>query len=107
MSLWLFSDLKRECRCGPVQVQRYGSGSRGRYSIASICISKCRRWISRFASERAEDDSSAIRERIGRSRERQQARFKKDAKTNCNAAVGFGEWLVWVLLEKWCRFEVR
>jgi magnesium chelatase family protein len=39
------------------------------------------------ASERVEESSAAIRERIGQARERQQQRFAKDAKTNCNARM--------------------
>jgi magnesium chelatase family protein len=39
------------------------------------------------SSDRVEEDSAAIRERISRARERQQERFHKDAKTNCNARM--------------------
>jgi magnesium chelatase family protein len=39
------------------------------------------------ASERVEENSAAIRERIGKAREIQQERFAKDAKTNCNARM--------------------
>ena len=41
-----------------------------------------------ISSTRAEEPSSAIRERVMRAREHQQARFAKDAKTNCNARMG-------------------
>ncbi len=39
------------------------------------------------ASERAEENSNAIRERVARARERQQDRFKRDTKTSCNARM--------------------
>lgn len=39
------------------------------------------------ASERAEENSHAIRERVGRAREQQQQRFRTDTKTSCNARM--------------------
>jgi len=39
------------------------------------------------ASERAEEPSAAIRERVVRARERQQERFRNDPKVNCNARM--------------------
>jgi len=39
------------------------------------------------ASERAEEQSAAIRERVGRARERQQTRFRSEKKTSCNARM--------------------
>ena len=39
------------------------------------------------ASERTEEPSAAIRDRIMRSRERQQERFRNEAKVNCNARM--------------------
>ena len=39
------------------------------------------------ASERIEETSAAIRERIARARQRQQERFRGDAKVNCNARM--------------------
>ncbi|PYJ55752.1 MAG: magnesium chelatase, partial [Verrucomicrobia bacterium] len=39
------------------------------------------------ASERAEENSAAIRERIMRARQLQQKRFRNDAKVNCNARM--------------------
>ena len=71
-----FGDLKRECRCRPVQVQRY------RQRISGPLLDRIDLHIEvpsveyrDIASERAEERSSAIRERIDRARERQQARF--------------------------------
>lgn len=38
-------------------------------------------------STRTEENSTAIRERVVAARERQQVRFRSDAKTNCNARM--------------------
>ena len=37
---------------------------------------------------RAEENSIAIRERLGCARERQRARFHRDTRINCNARMG-------------------
>ena len=83
-----FGDLKRECRCGPVQVQRY------RQRISGPLLDRIDLHIEvpaveyrDIASERAEEASAAIRERVMRARERQQERFRTDAKVNCNARM--------------------
>jgi len=83
-----FGDLKRECRCSPVQVQRY------RQRISGPLLDRIDLHIEvpaveyrDVASERAEEQSAAIRERVGRARERQQQRFRSDKKTSCNARM--------------------
>jgi magnesium chelatase family protein len=83
-----FGDLKRECRCSAVQVQRY------RQRISGPLLDRIDLHIDvpsvdyrEIASERAEEASTAIRDRIGQARERQQARFRKDNKTTCNARI--------------------
>jgi magnesium chelatase family protein len=83
-----FGDLKRECRCGPIQVQRY------RQRISGPLLDRIDLHIEvpaveyrDVASERPEENSTAIRERIGRAREGQQERFRNDAKVNCNARM--------------------
>src|SRR5437870_13759154 len=83
-----FGDLKRECRCGPVQVQRY------RQRISGPLLDRIDLHIEvpaveyrDVASERAEESSTTIRERIARARQRQQERFRADAKINCNARM--------------------
>ena len=84
-----FGDLKRECRCGPVQVQRY------RQRISGPLLDRIDLHIEvpaveyrDISSTRAEEGSTTIRERVVHARERQQARFHTDAKTNCNARMG-------------------
>jgi magnesium chelatase family protein len=84
-----FGDLKRECRCGPLQVQRY------RQRISGPLLDRIDLHIEVLAVEyrdisstRLEEGSDAIRERVGRARERQRARFRSDQKINCNARMG-------------------
>src|SRR4030081_1847917 len=84
-----FGDLKRECRCSPIQVQRY------RQRISGPLIDRIDLHIEvpaveyrDVSSERAEENSMAIRERVSQSRKLQHERFQKDAKTNCNARMG-------------------
>ncbi len=84
-----FGDLKRECRCSPVQVQRY------RQRISGPLLDRIDLHIEvpaveykDISSTRTEEGSATIRERVAQARERQHARFGTDAKTNCNARMG-------------------
>jgi magnesium chelatase family protein len=81
--------LKRECRCGPHQVQRY------RQRISGPLLDRIDLHIKvpaveyrDISSTRAEESSSAIRDRVQHAREKQRARFHSDAKVNCNARMG-------------------
>jgi magnesium chelatase family protein len=83
-----FGDLKRECRCGPLQVQRY------RQRISGPLLDRIDLHIEvpaveyrDVASERAEEASAAIRERIICARQRQQERFREGPKVNSNARM--------------------
>jgi magnesium chelatase family protein len=83
-----FGDLKRECRCGPLQVQRY------RQRVSGPLLDRIDLHIEvpaveyrDVASERAEESSMSIRARIGRTRALQQKRFVTDAKVTCNARM--------------------
>ena len=83
-----FGDLKRECRCGPVQVQRY------RQRISGPLLDRIDLHIEvpaveyrEMSSEREEENSAAIRERVSLARKRQQARLAHDPKANCNARM--------------------
>lgn len=83
-----FGDLKRECRCGPTQVQRY------RQRISGPLLDRIDLHIEvpaveyrDISSDRAEESSAAIRERVGDARELQRKRFAKDRKTTCNARM--------------------
>ena len=83
-----FGDLKRECRCGPVQVQRY------RQRVSGPLLDRIDLHIEvpavgyrDVSSERIEESSAAIRERVNKARAIQQVRFQKDRKTSCNARM--------------------
>src|SRR5437773_419941 len=83
-----FGDLKRECRCSPVQVQRY------RQRISGPLLDRIDLHVEvpameyrDVASTRPEEASNTIRGRVSRARERQLERFHKDKKTNCNARM--------------------
>jgi magnesium chelatase family protein len=83
-----FGDLKRECRCGPLQVQRY------RQRVSGPLLDRIDLHIEvpaveyrDVASERPEESSMSIRARVAQTRERQQERFAADAKVNCNARM--------------------
>src|SRR5471030_3093926 len=82
-----FGDLKRECRCGPLQVQRY------RQRVSGPLLDRIDLHIEvpaveyrDVASERAEETSAVIRGRIMCARQIQQERFR-DGKVNCNARM--------------------
>src|SRR5205814_10361239 len=83
-----FGDLKRECRCSPIQVQRYRQRISGplldRLDLHIEVPAVAYRDVS---CERAEENSSAIRERIAGARNKQHERFARDTKTNCNARM--------------------
>src|SRR5207245_11164900 len=83
-----FGDLKRECRCGPVQVQRY------RQRISGPLLDRIDLHIEvpaveyrDVASESSEENSAALHDRVLRARTRQQERFRNDSKVNCNARM--------------------
>ncbi len=83
-----FGDLKRECRCSPIQVQRY------RQRVSGPLLDRIDLHIEvpaveyrDVSSDRVEENSAAIRERIGDARKNQHARFEKEAKVNCNARM--------------------
>lgn len=84
-----FGDLKRKCRCKPLQVQRY------RQRISGPLVDRIDLHVEvpaveyrDISSTRTEEDSAAIRERVGRGRERQRVRVEADRKINCNARMG-------------------
>ena len=83
-----FGDLKRECRCSSVQVQRY------RQRISGPLLDRIDLHVEvpaveyrDVSSDRAEEHSQEIRERIALAREKQHDRFSRDAKTTCNARM--------------------
>ena len=93
-----FGDPKRECRCSPLQIQRYRSKISGplldridiQVEVPSV------RYQDLASLERGES-STAIRERVAVARGRQTERFKSARKTHCNAGMRPRE------LQKYCR----
>jgi magnesium chelatase family protein len=84
-----FGDLKRECRCGPLQVQRY------RQRISGPLLDRIDLHVEvpaveyrDISSTRAEENSEAIRDRVIHARQRQERRFREDRRVNCNARIG-------------------
>src|SRR5436190_1234165 len=84
-----FGDLKRECRCGSIQVQRY------RQRISGPLLDRIDLHIEvpaveyrDISSTREEESSATICDRVGKARERQRARFHSDKRINCNARMG-------------------
>src|SRR5438046_9605715 len=83
-----FGDLKRECRCSPVQVQRY------RQRISGPLLDRIDLHIEvpaveyhDVSSERVEENSTAIRVRVEHERKKQHDRFAHGEKTNCNTRM--------------------
>src|SRR5260370_20950745 len=80
--------MKRGRRCSPVQVQRYRQRMSGPLlDRIDLHIEVPAVEYRDVSSERAEESSVAIRERIACGRKKQHDRFARDAKTNCNARM--------------------
>ncbi len=84
-----FGDLKRECRCGSIQVQRY------RQRISGPLLDRIDLHIEvpaveyrDISSTRSEESSATIRERVEEARQKQRIRFHADTRINCNARMG-------------------
>ena len=84
-----FGDLKRECRCSPIQIQRY------RQRISGPLLDRIDLHVEvpaveyrDLSSTRVEENSAAIRDRVMRAQQQQRSRFQKSPKTSCNARMG-------------------
>jgi magnesium chelatase family protein len=84
-----FGDLKRECRCSPLQVQRY------RQRISGPLLDRIDLHVEvpaveyrDISSDRAEEGSTPIRDRIIQARDRQRERLRSSSKSVCNARMG-------------------
>jgi magnesium chelatase family protein len=83
-----YGDVKRECRCGPAQIQRY------RQKISGPLLDRIDLHIEVPAVQFDElrggasgEPSSAIRERVTRARELQQHRLGNGSRASCNARM--------------------
>src|SRR5207247_11094194 len=95
-----FGDPKRECRCSPLDVQRYRDRISGplldRIDIhVEVPAVQYREMSSNVPGEA----SAAIRERVERAREVQRARFARPAKTRCNSRMSAK------LIKRHCQLE--
>jgi magnesium chelatase family protein len=95
-----FGDLKRECRCSPIQVHRY------RQRVSGPLLDRIDLHIEvpaveyrDVASQRTEENSLPIRERVKQARERQQQRFAGDKRASCNARMTTKH------LKKYCQLD--
>ena len=95
-----YGDLKRECRCGPVQVQRY------RQRISGPLLDRIDLHVEvplidyrELAASEAAEPSAAVRERVGKTRARQRDRFANDP------GVPFNSAMLPRHLKLWCRLD--
>jgi magnesium chelatase family protein len=103
-----FGDLKRECRCSPTQVQRY------RQRISGPLLDRIDLHLEvpavefrDLSSDRAEEPSAAMRERVMRARRLQQRRFPQSSRTTCNARMGTRQIKQHCRLTDECRELIR
>lgn len=83
-----YGDTKRECRCNPIQIQRYRAKISGPLlDRIDIHVEVPAVKYHDLASEAKGESSSLIRERVIRARQVQQARFGANPRVNCNAAM--------------------
>ncbi|MFH0952911.1 MAG: YifB family Mg chelatase-like AAA ATPase [Verrucomicrobiota bacterium] len=95
-----FGDPKRECRCNPIQIQKYRNRISGplldridiHVEVPSV------RYQELSSVERGEP-SEKIRQRVIRGRQIQQERFKGSSRVHCNANMRARD------LHKHCRLE--
>lgn len=95
-----FGDPRRECRCSPVQVERY------RQRISGPLLDRIDLHVEvpavkyeELTSEAEEETSAAIRERVMAAREVQRKRFARAGKVSCNARMGSRQ------IKTWCRLD--
>jgi magnesium chelatase family protein len=83
-----FGDPKRECRCSPVQVERYRDRISGPLlDRIDIHVEVPAVQYQEMASNQAAEPSSAIRERVEAARKTQRRRFAATGKSQTNARM--------------------
>ena len=83
-----YGDRKRECRCTPVQVERYRDRISGPLlDRIDIHVEVPAVQYRELASDQAGELSTAIRERIEAARRRQIQRFGEKSRVRCNARM--------------------
>src|SRR5438067_4666630 len=96
-----FGDPKRECRCSPVNVQKYRQRISGPLlDRIDIHIEVPSVQYAELSSATSGETSEAIRERVQTAREIQRARFV-EAKTGCNCNARMSS----KLIKQFCRLD--
>jgi magnesium chelatase family protein len=84
-------DAKRECRCGPTQIQRYRAKISGPLlDRIDIHVEAPALSIEELRSERPGEPSATIRERVALARARQEERFRGSG-VSCNARMAHSQ----------------
>ena len=95
-----FGDPKRECRCSPLQIQRYRNRTSGPLlDRIDIHVEVPAVHYQDLATVERGESSETIRERVIKGRRIQQERFKGSSKVHCNAEMRAKD------LQKHCRLE--
>jgi len=83
-----YGDLRRECRCSPVQVQKYRSRLSGPLlDRIDIHVEVPAMELKDLAGTSAEESSASIRGRVTRARLVQRQRFSDQGRVTCNARM--------------------
>jgi len=83
-----FGDTKRECRCNPLQIQRYRNRISGPLlDRIDIHVEVPAVRYEELSSLEKGEPSEAVRGRVIQARKVQQERFKGSARVHCNAAM--------------------
>ena len=97
-----YGDKLRECRCTPVQIQRYGSKISGPLlDRIDIHLEVGAVPFQELSEDRKGERSADIKRRVDSSRTIQKHRFQKNSQMFCNAQMGTAE------IEKYCRLDSR
>jgi magnesium chelatase family protein len=95
-----FGDPQRECRCSPVQVERYRARISGPLlDRIDIHVEAPAVAFKELSSNAGAESSSAIRERVLQAREIQKSRFNGGSKTSANARMSHSQ------IKKFCTLD--
>jgi magnesium chelatase family protein len=95
-----FGDPQRECRCSPVQVERYRARISGPLlDRIDIHVEAPAVAFKELSSNAGAETSSAIRDRVLQAREIQKSRFTSGSKTSANARMSHSQ------IKKFCTLD--
>ena len=95
-----YGDKIRECKCSPIQIQRYNAKVSGplldridlHLEVGAVPFQE-------MNDERQGESSAVIKKRVDASRKIQTARYNKNEKIHCNAQMGPAE------IKKYCKLD--